>query len=95
MIRRRGVARRAVRQTRVVKAGIFEVACILMTGATRPCKMVGGCTVTGRTILPANRGMVEVGVLEVAGVLVTGRAGTAPMIGWRAMASATIRAANG
>ena len=55
VIRRRGVARRAVRQTRVVKAGIFEVACILVTGAARPRKVVGRGTVTGRTILSTNR----------------------------------------
>ena len=55
MIRRRGVAGSTVRQTRVVKAGIFEVACILVAGAACPRKMVGRRTVTGRTILPANR----------------------------------------
>ena len=83
MIRRRGVTRSAVRQTSVVKAGILEVARVLVAGAARSRKMVGRRIMTGRAILPPNRGMVEVSVLEVARVLVTGRASTRIMICWR------------
>ena len=88
------MARSAVRQTSVVKAGILEVARVLVAGAARSRKMVGRRIMTGRAILPPNRGMVEVSVLEVARVLVTSRAGTAPMVGRSAVAGTTIGTTN-
>ena len=48
------MARGTVRQTGVVKAGILEVARVLVAGATRSRKVIGGGTVTSRTILPTN-----------------------------------------
>ena len=78
----------------MIKVGVFEVARVLMAGITCPGIMVRRCPVTGRTILPANGGVIEIDIAEVARVLMASRASTRIVIGRRTVTSRAILPTN-